>query len=314
MDANADVQVHPHAVPDIHDLAPMAGRIVRDGHDSCFVPRFAFVEGTTYAVVIDGMPPLLLLRPLAKRSATCEVLAVHPEAPEVPRNLLRFYIRFSAPMSEGHAFEHVRLLDDEGNTIVGALLLSEHELWDSARRQLTVLLDPARIKRGLIAHKETGYPLKLGAHFRLVVDDGFRDAQGVKIRNKAERRYAVGSEENRRVDPDRFVLTVPSKGTDDPLCVAFERPLDHRLLIRCVHVVGPHGVLVEGAQRVGPEARSWWFAPRQPWVPGPHSLVIDPILEDLAGNSVRRVFDRDLGRPEDGPIQDVPVKLTFRPS
>jgi hypothetical protein len=35
------------------------------------------------------------------------------------------------------------------------------------------------------------------------------------------------------------------------------------------------------------------------WASGPHQLVVDPVLEDLAGNSVSRVFDRDLSRSED---------------
>ena len=35
-------------------LPPMAGRLVRDGDDLCFVPRFAFVDGTAYAVTVDG--------------------------------------------------------------------------------------------------------------------------------------------------------------------------------------------------------------------------------------------------------------------
>jgi hypothetical protein len=36
------------------------------------------------------------------------------------------------------------------------------------------------------------------------------------------------------------------------------------------------------------------LAPARPWPPRRHHLVVDPVLEDLAGNSVRRVFDRDL--------------------
>jgi hypothetical protein len=36
-------------------------------------------------------------------------------------------------------------------------------------------------------------------------------------------------------------------------------------------------------------------------------------LEDLAGNSVSRVFDRDLARPEDQPRQARPVTVGFNP-
>ena len=97
----------------------------------------------------------------------------------------------------------------------------EHELRDASRRRLTVLLDPARIKRGLAGHREAGYPLRPGEPFRLVVDSGFRDAQGLPLRAGAHRRYGVGGEERRHVDPASWVLTVPPAGTSEPLQVAF---------------------------------------------------------------------------------------------
>jgi hypothetical protein len=55
------------------------------------------------------------------------------------------------------------------------------------------------------------------------------------------------------------------------------------------------------------------LVPRQVWEAVPHQLIADPILEDLAGNSVSRVFDRDLTSPEDQPRQVRPVTLAFHP-
>ncbi|MCW2931291.1 MAG: hypothetical protein JWM19_2253 [Actinomycetia bacterium] len=54
-------------------------------------------------------------------------------------------------------------------------------------------------------------------------------------------------------------------------------------------------------------------APARAWAPGSHQLIVDPVLEDLAGNSVSRVFDRDLTRPEDQPRPARPVTIGFRP-
>jgi hypothetical protein len=42
-------------------------------------------------------------------------------------------------------------------------------------------------------------------------------------------------------------------------------------------------------------------------------LLVDPGLEDVAGNSVARVFDRDLTRAADGPRPIAPVVVTFQP-
>ncbi len=105
----------------------------------------------------------------------------------------------------------MRLARDDGSIIAGALLPTEHELWDAARRRLTVLLDPARIKRGLPGHQEAGYPLRPGEPFRLIVGSGFRDAQGLPLRAPAQRRYHVGGEERRHVDPGTLGADGPAR-------------------------------------------------------------------------------------------------------
>jgi hypothetical protein len=290
----------------------MAGRLAADGSDACFVPRFGFAEGTAYAVTVDGRPAGVLTRPRPGRPATAQVVAIHPPAGEVPRNLLRCYVTFSAPMSDGQAAAHVWLADGAGTPLDGALLPAEHELWDGGRRRLTVLLDPARIKRGLSGHREAGYPLRAGQPARLVVDAGFRDAAGTPLRAGAEQRYLVGPDERRHVEPAAWALAVPAAGSTEPLGVTFDRPLDHGLLGRCLHVTGPDGAVVDGMPQAAPGDRSWRLAPRAPWAAGPHQLVVDPVLEDLAGNSARRVFDRDLRRPADDPRPGDVITVSFR--
>jgi hypothetical protein len=311
--AGADVRVFPGTAVAAGSLPPMAGRLERDGDDLCFIPRFAFLDGKSYTVLVDGAGAAVLVRPRPERPAATEVTGIHPTAAEVPVNLLRFYIRFSAPMSEGCAAGQVRLARDDGSIIAGALLAAEHELWDAARCRLTVLLDPARIKRGLPGHQDAGYPLRSGEPFRLVVGEGFRDAQGLPLRVSAERRYEVGGEERRHVDPVTWELGVPPAGTCEPLLVTFGRPLDHGLLARCLHVRGPGSKLVDGTARIAPGEQSWQLVPDRAWAGPVHQLIVEPVLEDLAGNSVSRVFDRDLARPEEQSRPARPVTIDFRP-
>jgi hypothetical protein len=311
--AGAEVQVFPGTTAPAAGLPPMAGRLVGDGDGLCFVPRFAFLDGTTYTITVDGTAVAVLGRARAGRLATTRVTGIRPTAAEVPLNLLRLYVWFSAAMSEGCAAEQVRLARDDGSVIAGALLPAEHELWDTARRRLTVLLDPARIKRGLAANQETGYPLRSGEPFRLIVGSGFLDAQGLPLQAPAQWRYHVGGEERRHVDPGSWALTVPSAGTLEPLRVSFGRPLDHGLLTRCLRVTDPDGQLVDGTTRAGAGEQSWQLVPKRAWAFGSHQLNVDPVLEDLAGNSVSRVFDRDLARPQDQPRQAGPVTVSFRP-
>jgi hypothetical protein len=48
-------------------------------------------------------------------------------------------------------------------------------------------------------------------------------------------------------------------------------------------------------------------------VPESHQLLVDPVLEDLAGNSVSRVFDRDLAASADESVQPQTVTVPFLP-
>jgi hypothetical protein len=243
---------------------------------------------------------------------TTEVVGIRPTDGTVPRNLLRCYVEFSAPMREAGA-TYVRLLDADGAPLIGALLATAYELWDPERRRLTVLLDPARIKRGLVPHRDVGYPLQEGESVTLVVDAEFPDASGRPLRAGATRTWQVLGDERRHVTPSSWTLRPGAAGSTEPLTVTFDRALDHGLVAHCLRVLGAHGP-VAGSGTVGPEERSWTFAPAGPWLDAEHRLVVDPVLEDVAGNSVQRVFDRDLSSADDDPRDDGPVELLFRPT
>jgi hypothetical protein len=50
------------------------------------------------------------------------VATIHPSVGVVPRNFLRCYVEFSAPMNEGDAARRVQLVDASGDVIAGAPL------------------------------------------------------------------------------------------------------------------------------------------------------------------------------------------------
>jgi len=103
------LQVRPAAAAEFGGVPAMGGRLVVDGADLCFVPRFGFVDDTSYVVTIDGpttdatATPVRLHRQGPERAASTDVLGIYPSAASVPRNLLRLYIWFSVTMSEGSA-------------------------------------------------------------------------------------------------------------------------------------------------------------------------------------------------------------------
>jgi hypothetical protein len=319
-------------------LPSVRGRYAFDGVTVCFVPRFPFVAGTDYTLLVHrslteggggGPPdadgtrcfdledyePLTITSPTVTSETATRVLEIYPTAREVPRNVLRFYVQFSAPMSEGFAASrvHVRRADT-GEEIAGALLPMEPELWDPSRRRLTVLFDPARIKRGLAPHRAIGYPLEAGVAVEVAVDDGFLDADGRALVTSFARHYDVGVDTRTRVDPHYWRLEAPVAGTADPLVVGFDRPLDHALLQHCIKVVDADGNHVVGRASIPSGERSWRYVPAARWEREAYRLVVEPILEDLAGNSLRRVFDRDLSDPQQTPEPSVSASLVFSPA
>jgi hypothetical protein len=281
----------------------MAGHFEVDGQAVCFVPRFAFLPATSYSLIVRiGDPEVWsLVRPARAGPATTHVVAVYPTAARVPLNLLKLYVHFSAPMSEGESALAVSVRRaGTGERIDGVFLLMDPELWDGERRRLTVLLDPGRIKRGLAPHEEAGYPLVEGVPVTVGIDAAFRDAEGRPLVGGAERSYEVGPAVRAPVDPSVWRFVCPAAGSREGLTVYFDRPLDSALLAGCLQVVNVDGP-VEGRGALGPGERSWCFVPSAPWPSGRHVLTVDPRLEDLAGNSVVRVFDRDLTEAEPAP-------------
>ena len=314
--------VYPsEALPEGGDISvspPMAGRFLVQRGSAWFAPRFPFAGGVSYSLLVesggdaDGAEVWQIRRPDPEASSTTEVVAIYPTAAELPVNLLRVYVHFSAPMSEGWAASAIRVTRaDTGETLDDVFLPPEPELWDPERKRLTMLLDPGRIKRGLVPNLEFGYPLVEGTTVRISVDPAFRDAAGQPLRAGAGRGYSIGPALRSRIDPTAWRLTAPAAGSRDPLLVEFDRPLDHGLLQHCLSVRDEAGRNVGGVGEIGEGEHSWNFTPDVPWEAGEHHLVVEPRLEDVAGNSPARVFDRDVTRAEDAPGEWEAVEVRF---
>jgi hypothetical protein len=308
----------------------VGGRYEIDGESVCFVPTYPFLAGTSYTVLVhrsidvdrdlttfelEDFESFEAVVPVTSSEPTTRVVEIYPTAVVIPRNQLRFYVHFSNPMSEGCVEDHVHVVRaDTGEPLTAAFLPMEHELWDPERRRVTILFDPARIKRGLLPHEEAGSAMCEGVPVELVVDDRFVDADGRQLAAGGSRRYDVGPDVRARVRPEAWHLAPPAAGSQDPLVVRFDRPLDHALLQRCLAVADGDGGRVAGRLSVPGGEEEWEFTPTAPWPRARHQLIVDTTLEDLSGNSVARVFDRDLSDADHAPLAAGYLTLDFTPS
>ena len=300
-------------------LQPPAGHFAIDEDSICFIPRFPFLNGMSYSLVVHSglagerageLEVWSIQRPSRAGAPTTGVVAIYPTAEEVPVNQLKFYMHFSSPMSEGWAARAVHVRRADNSEPLDDVFLTM-ELWDPKRRRLTLLLDPGRIKRGLVPHEEARYPLTEGVPVVVIIDAEFRDAAGQPLRTGMERRYKVEPAVRVRVNPADWRFHYPAAGTLSPLTVEFDRSLDHALLESSLWVNNAAGAPMAGRGSIGPGERSWRFEPQSPWEEGRYAVVADPRLEDLAGNSLIRTFDRDLMRAEDVSVDVRAVAIEF---
>jgi len=293
-------------------MPAVAGAHTLDADGLHFRPIFPFVPNLRYTarLTLGGGPPRLhAFEVPALDGAPPRVVAVFPSSDQLPENTLRLYVHFSQPMEARGAQRHVRLLDEAGGEVPLAFVDLEHGLWDPAQTRLTLLFHPGRIKRGVAPGEQLGPPLRAGHAYRLVVGATLRDNAGQALGRDFEHPFVAVPADRESPRRDRLRLHPPVAATA-PLVVDLPEPLDEALLRRWLWVEDAEGRDVSGASTIGAGEQRWSFLPRDGWAPGAYALLVQPALEDRAGNRFDRPFDRDTSAAVPDPAAD-PIVLRF---
>ena len=276
---------------------PVLGRYILSDREIVFTPRFSFRPGLSYEIHWQGSRAVRqLVKIPAVKTPPAELVSLYPSGDRVPENLLRLYLQFSQPMTQGDSYRHIQLLDAAGTAVDLPFLEVGEELWDPTGTRLTVLFDPGRIKRGLKPREELGPILEEGKVYTLTISQRWRDANGRPLKQGLRRLWQATAPDHRQPEPEKWQVNGPQAGTRSPLMVRFPAPLDYAMLERVVAVVSPQGRVVAGEVKVDQQETRWRFIPQQQWQTGRYRLLIDSSLEDVAGNSIKRPFEVDVFR------------------
>ncbi len=289
------------------EIPPVLGSYaVGDAGRLQFIPMFPFDPGRPYAVRFDpnrlpglesvvGDPTVVVVSlPKPNVEPTVVVDRIFPTVDRLPENQLKFYIHFSAPMSNVDGLDHLTLRDARGLDVERPFLPLGAEFWDRDHLRYTVFLDPGRIKQGIQLNEQLGRPLQDGETYSLVVDAAWPDAEGNPLRASFEKRFDVVPTDTTPLDLGTWRVQVPAHGSTQALVVSMPEPLDHALMLRGIAVEDEVGRRIDGEVEARNGETRWTLTPSRPWVAGGYVIVATSIVEDLAGNQIGRPFEIDV--------------------
>jgi hypothetical protein len=285
------------------DAPAMLGNYAVEDGAARFTPAFPFDQGREYQVTFDASKvpgataaaaPLVASvgRPASTAVPSTVVARIYPTGDTVPENLLRMYVEFSAPMGNKSGVEYLKVLNESGAEIAGAILPLDYQFWSPDHTRFTVFFDPGRVKDGILPNREMGRPLTYGGAMTLVVSREWKDANGLTLKEDFRRTFKVTPSDTRPLDPKTWKIQAPAAGGRSGVIVTFPEPLDHGLLMRALGI-RRDGEPVNGEIAVDQNETRWTFTPAEPWRAGAYDLLALDILEDLAGNQIGRAFEVD---------------------
>lgn len=291
---------------------PMLGEFSNDGDTLEFRPVIPFRPGKTFSVVQNGKLWFSFTVPEGTPSPPASVSRIYPSTDTLPSNQLKIYLHFSQPMREGVAHRYVSITDVSGDTLESPFLKLQPELWDKTGKRLTLWFDPGRVKRALGPNEMAGTPLNEGRSYTLFIDRQWPDKSGQPLSASFSKSFYVEKADRIRPDIQLWKVYSPSPESKDAVRIAFGESMDHALAEKAFTIINPSGEPLSGKVEVASREAEWLFYPEDPWKPGDYQVRIEARLEDLAGNNLNRLFDRDLESGEGEPLDSEYYFLRFQ--
>ena len=278
-----------------HSKTAILGDWSSDGSQFTFIPALPFTRGETYSIKNgDKVVYTFSFEDDASDSAT-ELKAIYPTSDSLPENLLKMYLVFSKPMQEiGNSLDYISVVDNTTNKEVSVFLELQTELWNQDHTVLTLWLDPGRVKTDLIPNKKLGLPLLNSHNYNISIDSTWKDAHGKPLIKPNSKTFTVRTRDSIKPDPKKWMMTLPNKDTKEALIINFKESMDYILARECLNIMDSENNKINGHFSLLKEERELHFYPSVEWKKGNYKIIIEPRLEDLAGNNLSHLFDTDL--------------------
>ncbi len=246
---------------------------------------------TINGIVFIGICLVLSLKVNAQNIAP-KVLEVYPTTDSIPVNILRFYIQFSAPMQEMNILKHIKLSNEESKDITGVFFENQYELWNEERTKVTLIIDPGRVKLGLLANNKMGRAFDEDKKYTLTIDSLLMDFNDRKLSGKFTKTFIAIKEDRVSPDTENWKLLLPKANSSDAILIEFQDKIDHVSAHTLIKVF-QNKKEIQGQISLSNQEQNWVFKPFKNWEKGNYSIIINPRLEDIAANSLNQIFDHN---------------------
>ncbi len=219
-----------------------------------------------------------------------EVINIYPNLDSIPVNVTRFYIQFSKPIQEMNLLDHIKLSTEEGKNITGVFFENQYELWSPDRTKVTLLVDPGRVKLGLLANNKMGRAFDEGQKYILTVDSLLMDFDDRKLLRSFSKKFTSIQEDRTPPDVSLWEIYLPKADSKEKLLLDFNDKIDHISAQTLIQVFYKNQQ-VKGKIVLNAQKQKWEFIPNKKWKNGHYQILINHRLEDIANNSIEQVFD-----------------------
>ena len=272
------------------------GNFTVEGEHTIFRPVIAFSSGMSYELKHNNQTiSEFTIEETGENAEKPRILDIYPSQDTVPENLLKIYLVFSKPMQEVHAaLDYIQVYNITKDKPTDIFLPLQNELWNQEHTELTLWLDPGRIKRDLIPNREKGKPLEEGNKYRINIDQQWYDAQGNSLEKGTVKEFYVSVRDSKKPNVQDWKLHLPKKETTESLVIEFPETMDAMLLQQSLVIRSADKQQVVGNFKLTAMEKGLEFKPDNIWNTDSYQVAINSKLEDLAGNNLNHLFDKDL--------------------
>ncbi|WP_299252616.1 Ig-like domain-containing protein [uncultured Aquimarina sp.] len=271
---------------------PVLGKTLQTNEGILFIPIVPFGWNQKYTLVYNHIIEYFELT-IPKNYESLSVTEVYPSTPILPSNILKLYIRFSKPINTASVYDHIRFINLAGDTLSRTILPLENPLISNDRKLLTLWIEPGRQKRGLGPNKQLGRVFNKDT-YRLIVTKDIKDSNGISMQKDFIHSFNIGNTDRIKPTIDDWKIDIPKINSISKLLVHCSEPMDYGSLQDNINIVDSNTLEVKGMWQLLEQETILSFQPKEPWKKGNYQILCNPEIEDLAGNNLSRLFDKEI--------------------